>query len=176
VHIRVELQEGPGIEVVCPSGSSYGWTRKQGGIPAHATIEIAGARTEIDARAVVDDTAAYYARHTHWRWCAGVGQSEDGRDVAWNLVSGVNDPPQHSERILWVDGEPREVPPCSFSDDLSRIDGLTFSGEAELGSRQNLLLVRSAYRQPFGTFSGLLPGDVALGEGYGVTEEHDAWW
>src|SRR2546421_138933 len=42
--------------------------------------------------------------------------------------------------------------------------------------RDSLLLVRSVYRQPFGTFSGELPGGVALAEGYGVMEEHEAWW
>ena len=39
------------------------------------------------ARAVVDDTAAYYERHTSWRWSAGVGLSDDRRAVAWNLVA-----------------------------------------------------------------------------------------
>lgn len=176
VRISVEFEEEPGVEVVCPSGQSYGWTRKQGGVRAQAVVEIADGRTEIDARAVIDDTAAYYARHTRWRWCAGVGRSEDGRRLAWNLVSGVNDPPRASERTVWVDGQPTEVPPCSFSPDLSRIDELSFAAEATLERRQNLGLVRSSYRQPFGTFSGRLPVGVALAEGYGVTEEHDAWW
>lgn len=175
-RICVDLLEGPGVETVCTSGSSYGWTRKQGGIPAHAAVHIGEVRTEFDARAVIDDTAAYYARHTLWRWCAGVGLSDEGREIAWNLVSGVNDPPKQSERTMWVDGQPHEVPPCSFSGDLSRIDELRFAPEAVLERRQNLILVRSDYRQPFGTFSGRLPGGVRLAEGYGVTEEHEAWW
>ena len=37
-------------------------------------------------------------------------------------------------------------------------------------------LVRSSYRQPFGTFSGVLPGGLALTDGYGVMEHHDVWW
>lgn len=176
VRIRVELAEVPGVETVCPSGPSYSWTRKQAGIPAHAVVEVEGARTEIDARAVIDDTAAYYARHTRWRWCAGVGVSTEGRALAWNLVSGVNDPPAGSERTVWVGGQPHEVGPCTFSDDLRLIDGLSFTPEASLERRQNLLLVRSAYRQPFGSFGGQLPGGISVAEGYGVTEEHDAWW
>jgi hypothetical protein len=63
-----------------------------------------------------------------------------------------------------------------FADDLSAVDGLTFHPEAERHHSQNLLLVRSSYRQPFGTFSGILPGGVALSQAYGVMEEHDAWW
>ena len=37
-------------------------------------------------------------------------------------------------------------------------------------------MVRSEYRQPFGTFSGTLPNGIALGQAYGVMEQHDAWW
>jgi hypothetical protein len=176
VRIQIELDEVPGVEAVVPSGSSYGWTRKQGGIAARAAVDIGGEVTEFEARAVVDDTAAYYTRHTRWRWCAGVGLSDDGRALAWNLVSGVNDPPVGSERTVWVDARPHEVPPCSFSDDLTSVDGLRFAPEATVQRRQNLVVVRSSYRQPFGTFSGQLPGGVTLAEGYGVTEEHDAWW
>jgi hypothetical protein len=63
-----------------------------------------------------------------------------------------------------------------FAADLSAVDGLTFHPEAERRNSQNLVLVRSRYRQPFGTFSGTLPGGIALGQGYGVMEDHDAWW
>ncbi len=48
--------------------------------------------------------------------------------------------------------------------------------EATRERQENLLLVRSAYRQPFGTFSGELPGPVPLAEGYGVMEFHDVRW
>jgi len=40
----------------------------------------------------------------------------------------------------------------------------------------NLLIFRSDYRQPFGTFSGELPGGPRLSEGYGVMESHDVRW
>jgi hypothetical protein len=176
VRIDLALEERAGIESICPSGSAYGWTRKQGGIRAHGTIAIAGAARAIDARAVIDDTAAYYARHTSWRWSAGVGDTRDGRRVAWNLVSGVNDPPTSSERTVWVDGEPTEAGPSAFAADLSGVDGLRFTAEATRERDENLLLVRSSYRQPFGTFAGALPGGIALAAGYGVMEEHDVWW
>ena len=41
---------------------------------------------------MIDDTAGHHARHTEWRWSAGVGEGPDGSALAWNLVSGVNDP------------------------------------------------------------------------------------
>ncbi len=176
VQLELTIEETTGIETVCQSGGSYGWTRKQGGVRVRGTAMIAGEPRTIDAAAVIDDTAAYYRRHTQWYWSAGVGQATDGRAVAWNLVAGVNDPPARSERTVWVDGEPYEPPPCRFAADLSAVDDLRFRSEATRERRENLLVVRSFYRQPFGTFSGVLPGGLALAEGYGVMEAHDVHW
>ncbi len=176
VSMGVVLDERSGIETVCPSGESYAWTRKQAPVQARVVLELDGARHAFEALAVIDDTAAYYPRHTHWRWSAGIGRSIEGEQVAWNLVDGVNDPPSGSERTVWVDGRPREVPPCRFADDLSSVDGLLFAAEEGLSRDENLLFVRSRYRAPFGTFSGELPGGVRLAEGFGVMEEHEVWW
>jgi hypothetical protein len=176
LQVELSLEEQAGIETVSPAGDAYAWTRKQGGIRARGMASIDGRMLPIDARAVIDDTAAYYPRHASWRWSAGVGTADDGRPVAWNLVSGVNDPPASSERTVWVDGEPMEPGPCSFAADLSGVDDLRFEAEAERRHRQNLIIVRSRYRQPFGTFSGTLPGAVALSQAYGVMEEHDVHW
>jgi hypothetical protein len=53
---------------------------------------------------------------------------------------------------------------------------LRFTAEAVRERRENLLLVRSRYRQPFGSFAGQLPGGVEVARGYGVMEAHDVWW
>ena len=62
----------------------------------------------VEARGIEDESAGYHPRHTVWSWSAGVGAPTDGRSVGWNLVEGVNDPPERSERAIWVDGEPFE--------------------------------------------------------------------
>jgi hypothetical protein len=82
---------------------------------------------------------------------------------------------------VWVAGRPHETPPVSFAPDLTRIrcdDGsqLSFRAEAERARRENLLIVRSDYRAPFGTFSGTLPGGIPLARGRGVVEHHRARW
>jgi Protein of unknown function (DUF2804) len=174
--LELELEEGPGVECVCPGGRAYAWTRKQAPVAARGTITLDGRRRAVDALAVIDDTAGYYPRHTRWQWSAGVGRADDGRQLAWNLVSGVNDPPQQSERTVWVDGQPQEPPPSTFARDLSAVDGLRFAAEAVRERRENRLLVRSYYRQPFGSFSGELAAGVTLASGLGVMEEHDVWW
>lgn len=176
VQVELTFTETAGIETVCPSGDAYAWTRKQAGIACEGRVGVDGAVRHVSGRAVVDDTAAYYGRHTRWQWSAGVGVGADGRPVGWNLVAGVNDPARNSERTVWVDGEAHEAPPCRFAPDLSAIGALRFTEEAVRERHENRLLVRSDYRQPFGTFSGVLPGGVALAEGWGVMEAHDVRW
>jgi hypothetical protein len=53
---------------------------------------------------------------------------------------------------------------------------LHFAPEMQRARRENLLLVRSEYRAPFGTFSGTLPGGTELAHGMGVVEHHRARW
>jgi hypothetical protein len=110
-----------------------------------------------------------------------VGTDPKGRPLAFNLVEGVNDPSTGSERAVWVDGVPQEAPAVSFAADLTQIvaeDGSTlrFAAEAQRSRRENLLLVRSDYRAPFGVFGGTLPGGVELAHGLGVVEHHRARW
>jgi Protein of unknown function (DUF2804) len=182
VLLDLRLEENDGIQVLCPHGRGEVWTRKQAGISARGTLVLdGGPPREIEALAVIDDTAGYHSRHTEWWWSAGVGESPDGVALAWNLVSGVNDPPTGSERAVWVAGEPREAPPVTFAADLVRItcedsSELRFLAEAERSRKENLLIVKSDYRAPFGTFSGTLPGEIPLAHGLGVAEHHRARW
>ena len=53
---------------------------------------------------------------------------------------------------------------------------LRFSPEAERVRRDDLLLIASDYRQPFGTFAGTLPDGTELASGHGVMERHRARW
>ena len=121
-----------------------------------------------------------WIHHTVWSWSAGVGETADGRAIGWNLVSGINDPPERSERAIWIDGEPTEPGPVAFEgleaitfDDGSRLE---FAGECERDREDSRLGIRYSYRQPLGVFSGTLPGGIELSRGLGVMEHHDAHW
>jgi len=180
VAIDLELSPGAGIEAVCPAGDAYAWTRKTP-VRAQGTVALGGRERRVEADGLLDESAGYHPRHTAWRWCAGVGTDDAGRPVAWNLVTGINDPPEASERTVWVQGRPDEVGPVTFAPDLSTVSfaeggELRFGAEAVRRRRDELLIVASDYAQPFGTFTGALPGAGELVEGFGVMERHEARW
>ncbi len=182
-QVRAFLQAGPGrwAESVCPNGEGgFVWTRKRADTPVQCELRLGERHFEFEARGIEDESAGYHAHHTVWSWSAGVGVARDGRSVGWNLVQGVNDPPERSERTIWVDGDPFEPPASSFEglDAISFPGGerLAFTGEAVRARDEKRFVVRSTYRQPFGTFTGSLPGGIELERGLGVMEHHDAVW
>jgi hypothetical protein len=179
LHAELLVGEAKPIESICPNGPGWGWTRKRAGVPMRGRVEIPGRRFDLDGEGVDDESAGYQARHTSWHWSAGVGTATDGRALAWNLVEGINDPPENSERAVWVEGSPHEPSPVAF-DGLERVSfaegsRLDFEGGAERSRDDNLLLVRSTYRHRFGTFSGRLDG-IELADARGVMESHTARW
>jgi hypothetical protein len=181
LYADLRLGEAEPIESICPSAGDdgWGWTRKRAGVPIEGTVEVPGRRLAVEGFGVDDESAGYQARHTSWRWSAGVGTAVDGRPVAWNLVEGINDPARGSERAVWVDGVPHEPAPVTFQGldavafgDSSRLE---FTGGAERTRDDNFLLIRSTYRHRFGTFTGSLDA-IDLAEGRGVMESHTALW
>ncbi|WP_354701134.1 hypothetical protein DSM112329_01441 [Paraconexibacter sp. AEG42_29] len=175
---------GDPVDVVSPHGRSWIWTRKTL-VRATGTVRAGGRTHAVDATALIDDSAGYHARATDWEWSAGLGALQDGRAVAWNLVTGVHDGAgtagAASERTVWVDGRPHEVGPVSFAPALDGVafgegGGLAFTAEAVRERHDDLGLIRSDYVQPFGTFTGTLPGAGPLAAGFGVMERHSARW
>jgi hypothetical protein len=181
IEFDLELGEGTPIECMCPNGEGgYTWTRKDAGMPATGEVRIGRRTSRLDGLGVDDHSAGYHPRYTSWKWSAGVGMAGDGRSFAWNLVSGINDPPSSSERTIWVAGRATEPGPVSFQgldsihfEDESR---LNFSAETQRSHHEGIpLLARSDYDAPLGTFSGSLNG-LPVEAALGVMEAHDAVW
>ncbi len=181
VRVRLRFGDAEWVEVVCPTTEGeYVWTRKRADVPVDCDVRVDGKRWQLEARGIEDESAGYHPRHTVWSWSSGVGRLDDGRSVGWNLVNGINDPPERSERAVWIDGAPSEPGPVEFDglDAIGFADGarLGFEPETERSRVENKLLVRYSYRQPLGAFAGTLPGGLRLERGLGVMEHHDAHW
>ncbi len=181
VAIDITVDEGGGVDALNAHGAQYVWTRKQAARPARGRVVLEGETFALDGLAVVDDTAGYHARETEWWWSAGVGRDAAGEPVGWNLVAGVNDGATDSERSVWRGGVAAEVGPVRFEADLTALSfaeggALAFEAEAVRLRRDAVIVVRSDYRQPFGRYSGALPGVGRLHGGLGVMEHHVARW
>jgi hypothetical protein len=181
VRAFLRYDGGTWVESVCPTPEGqYVWTRKRVGVPVSCDVRIGDRRWRVEARGVEDESEGYHPHHTVWSWSAAIGRATDGRAIGWNLVAGVNDPPERSERAVWVDGEPFEPAPVRFEelDAIEFDDGarLVFSSEFERRRAERLPLVRYSYRQPFGSFTGSLPGGIEVDRALGVIEYHDATW
>jgi Protein of unknown function (DUF2804) len=170
--LDLSFEESDGVEVISPHGAQYIWTRKQAGFPIRGTV----LGRPFEGYGFVDDTVGYHARHTVWRWSAGVGIAESGARVAWNLVDGVHDGPEVSERTVWVDRTPHHVGPLPFAAGLAGVGDLRCEILAVRARRERMLLIDSDHEQPFGRFSGSLPVAGPLREGWGVMERHDVRW
>ena len=149
-RLRLDPQAGrPGASATCGSVSAGSGSRR------------AGSRT---SRAAITPTTRSGTGPP------GSAKPTDGRAVGWNLVAGINDPPRGSERAIWVDGEPPASPaPASFDGPRSdrgrrraaRVLGRVPSAASERGRP----FADYCYRQPFGTFTGTLPGGLELARG-----------
>ena len=179
--VRGFLRTGGGewAECVCPNGEDgFVWTRKRV-VPVEIDIRFGDRRIRCKARGIEDESAGYHPRHTVWSWSAGVGTLTDGREVGWNLVEGVNDPPERSRASDL--GRRRAV--RAWTVDLraaSRRSPSTTARASTARPRPSAPDVEKrgpisySYRQPFGTFTGTLPGGLDLASGMGVMESHDA--
>ncbi|MFM9140942.1 MAG: DUF2804 domain-containing protein [Solirubrobacterales bacterium] len=171
---------GEAVEVLSPHGRSYIWTLK---LPVRAggNVTVEGRHHRLEARGLMDISAGYHARSTAWKWTCGVGEDRAGNEIAWNVVAGMHDDSRGSERTLWTGELATELPGALFDEGLTEVSFpgdpafLRFSAEAERARRDDFGLLMSDYRQPFGSFSGSLPG-AELAWGLGVMERHEARW
>ena len=158
----LHLDHGAAIE----ARTGPAWTRKT---PLRVTGTVLG--RALDAPGLLDESAGRHARRTSWLWSAGAGVSTSGAPVVWNLVEGMHP----GERTVWLDGEPHPVGPQRF-DGLDGVGDLRFSALATRAKRENYVLLKSDYEQPFGTFTGSLPIAGELAVAHGVMERHEALW
>jgi hypothetical protein len=124
-----------------------------------------------------DYTNGLLPRHTKWCWAFGVA-----RDVGFNLVEGFVGA---AECAVFADGEVRPLMEPRFTFDRKRptdpwrIEGegihLRFEVGAVHAQHTNLLVVRSNFLQPVGTFYGEI-GGVKVDGMPGVVEDQDVVW
>lgn len=190
LHARIDV--APTTAAVLSTrtpGGGWNVTRKAAGEPATGVVKVAGVTHRLDGASWRDWTSGRQDRRTVWRWAAGAGRDDEHRRrVGLNASTGMNGT-RPGENVVWWDGIPYPLalshlePVADGAAGRWRLAGegwdLRFEPVAVRAATENLLVVRSRYVQPIGSFRGTLPGPdgapIAVTI-HGVTEDHAATW
>ena len=191
-QVAVIAEVEPAVLVTPTAGGGWNVTQKAAGTSVGGTIRLdAGVPHPLAAGAGGwrDWTSGRQDRVTTWRWVAGAGRTEDGRQVGLNASTGMNRAAS-GEDVVWWDGQPYGLAVSALApldpavpEGRWQVCGDRWALELEpAGVRardERLPLVTSRYVQPIGTLVGTLPapdGSLARVRLAGVTEDHHARW
>ncbi|MCW5833814.1 MAG: DUF2804 family protein [Labilithrix sp.] len=191
ISVDVAIDEAtapPAISAIAEIGPSLASaTEKRALAAVRGSLVASGRRVSLDgALGGYDYTHGLMPRHTRWRWAFAMGRAADGAAVAFNVVEGFVG---EAECAAFAPGGVFPIREPRFDFDAARPDApwrlvgegidLTFDVGAVHAQRTNLVLVRSRFLQPAGTFRGTLRidgRDVALEGVPGVVEDQDVLW
>ena len=189
IEIAAELDVSAAPSPLCAiapiEGGIANCTHKTVGLAAKGTARVGSVRFDLGGGfGALDHTHGLLARDTKWRWA-----SASSADLSLNLVEDFNGP---VENVVWVGDELLPVGPVTFHYDanatlqpwrITSADGaldLEFVPEGERREDKNLVVAKSWYVQPIGTFRGTFrpPGrePIEVHDLVGVTEDHVAKW
>jgi len=170
--------------VAAVPGGGVNCTHKTVGLPVEGTILVHGRSLSLDGSfAVLDHTSGLLPRRTEWRWA-----SASGEGIGLNLVQGFNG---EKENAVWLEGQLIKVGEATIEYPkgerlpwrVRTSDGvvdLEFVPEGARRADTNLLVAKSFYVQPVGTFRGTLRPEgrkvFTVERLVGVTEHHVAVW
>ena len=133
-----------------------------------------------------DYTHGLLPRHTQWRWAFAQGQSVGGEPFAFNVVQGFVG---EAECAAFVSGQVLPIAEPTFHFDTAdpskpwRLNGpgidLVFVPGAVHTQMTKLVVVRSRFVQPVGTFAGTMRvagRDIQVAGLPGVVEDQDVLW
>jgi hypothetical protein len=141
---------------------------------------------------LLDYHKAYYPHHTFWRWATFAAIDAMGGILGVNLTHNViRDDARFNENCIWHGNQISLVGPARFN--IPRDPRQPWTIRTEDGSidlqlvpqglrreRVNLGLVRSAYDQPYGLYSGTLTDSEGrrhnVEKVFGLAEDHTSTW
>jgi len=133
-----------------------------------------------------DYTHGLLPRHTMWRWAFALGKDTSGAPFGFNVVQGFVG---EAECAAFVGGDVVAIAEPRFTFDVTaplrpwRIEGegidLVFTPGAVHAQGTNLVLVKSRFIQPVGTFEGTVHiqgREIRVASLPGVAEDQDVLW
>lgn len=191
LEVDVVIDESSGPPAIAAIGTlgdgSVDATEKRGPLGTKGSAKCAGRSVSLDGGiGGYDYTHGLMPRHTQWRWGFALGKAVSGERFALNVVQGFIG---EKECAAFVDDHVIPIAEPRFTFDLSRpaepwrLEGdgidLTFRPGAMHTQNTNLVVVRSRFVQPVGTFEGTLRidgRDLVIRDVPGVVEDQDTYW
>ena len=183
------------LVALLPLGPNRPMFTHKSACPTSGVLEIGDERVEFTPDrdvGLLDFHKAYYPRNTFWRWATFATIDATGNLLGVNLTHNViEDDERFNENCIWHGNSISLVGAARFDvpkDPTRPWTIRTADGAVDLeltpqGLRQervNLGLVRSAYNQPYGLYSGTLVDSGgrrhAVEKAFGVAEDHVATW
>ena len=195
----VSLHEDPTrtqpLVVMLPLGPNRPMFSQKSACPVSGVLDVGGERVEFTPdrhSGLLDYHKAYYPRSTFWRWATFATIDAAGSLLGVNLTHNViQDDTRFNENCIWhgnrltLLGAARfEIPkdrmqPWRIRTEDGRVD-LELVPQGRRSERVNLGLVKSAYDQPYGLYSGTLTDSDGVKhkveKSFGLAEDHVSLW
>ncbi|MDM7998682.1 MAG: DUF2804 domain-containing protein [Dehalococcoidia bacterium] len=195
----VTLYEDPArtqpLAVLLPLGPNRPMFSHKSACPVGGLLDIAGAKVEFTPDrhvGLLDYHKAFYPRSTFWKWATFAIIDGSGNLLGCNLTHNViRDDTQFNENCIWHGNRLTLLGAARFDIPKDRTQPWrirTEDGRADLqlipqgrrSERVNLGLVKSAYDQPYGLYSGtLIDGEGVshrVENAFGLAEDHVSLW
>lgn len=183
------------LVALLPLGRNRPMFTHKSACPTSGVLNIGGERVELTPDrcvALLDYHKAYYPRNTFWRWATFATVDAMEGILGVNLTHNVmGDDTRLNENCVWHGNRISAVGAARFDiprDPMRPWTIRTDDGNVELQlvpqglrrERVNLGLVRSAYDQPYGLYSGTLMDSEGrrhnVEKAFGLAENHTARW
>jgi hypothetical protein len=183
------------LSALLPLGINRPMFTHKSACPANGLLEVGRERvvfTPDRCVGLLDYHKAYYPRHAFWRWATFATIDSTGSLLGVNLTHNViRDDARFNENCIWHGNQISLVGPARFNipEDPSQPWAIrTEDGGVDLQlmpqglrrERVNVGLVRSAYDQPYGLYSGTLTDSGGLRHRvekvFGLAEDHTSTW
>lgn len=195
LEIIESLDQVEPLIVVLPISENRPLHTHKAACPIKGSISFGDRTIELDPGrdlAIIDVQKTFYPYNTFWKWATFAGYNEEGKLIAFNIVSNmIKDDETYNENVLWVDGKISPLAAARFELDESDFlkpwhitttaEGeceVNFTPEGKRADKINMGLIMSDYHQPYGLFSGSIrdkEGTLHTFENlFGVTEYHKA--
>ena len=195
LEIDAAIDESLGAHRPSPPSRALGDGLARTGPRSARCSPCAGVRAAATARWSLDGGTAGYdythgllPRHTKWRWAFALGKARPGEPFGFNVVQGFVGEAECAAFVSGDDVVPLAEPRFEFDVDAAdapvahswATGSISRSSPAALHAQNtNLVVVKSRFVQPVGTFTGTVrvAGATCASQGLpGVVEDQDVLW